>query len=384
LARQGLAAPLGGDLASLVAATGWLRTLGGVEPYLALLARRPGLTLAEADAAFASRELQVLPCVRGCTYVVPRAQAGVALRYAALLARRRIERDLEKVEVPPSELAALQAEIRRVLGQGGRSVEALRAALPPGLVRSLGALGKAHGLSSALPAALRLLEFDGRVSRHPESRVDAERYEWREVDGDVFAGTPAEDDVAGLTEALLGWYLRWAAPAGLDEFVAWTGGSKRDARAAAERLGAREVEVEGLGPALSVDDREDRLDPDAVHVLASQDNYGGLRAGVRSIVDPSNHHRPAGSFGRRTSTFGEATTADGRFVIRGGLVVGLWEYDAQAKRARYGCWDPAHRSPAADRAVEKLGEFLTQGFGHGRLYSLDNAAEQQKRLAALP
>jgi hypothetical protein len=388
LACQGLAAPLGGAPAALVERTGWLRTLGGAEGYLALLARAPGMSLATMDAALQADDLQVLPAARACMYVLPRAHAALGLRVAASLSRKRLLRDFEKVEVPPAEQTAVQAAVLDVLAAGPRSTDALRAALPAGTIRSLGELGKKHGISSTLPAALRLLELDGRIHRRPVTRIDSERYAWHLPTGDIFAGAPAESDAVGLAEALLRVFLAQFGPATLDEFVEWSGMAKREARAGAERVAAQTVAIESLGAALvlpgTLPPTPPEPDPDHVVFLASLDNYVVVRAGARLLADAEHHTRPIGTFGTRGQTLGEARMADSRFVVRGGRLVGLWEYDPDTKHVVWGCWNPrdTHASMAAH--AQRVGAFLREQLGHGLVFSLDSVGEQRKRLAALP
>src|SRR5437764_15417287 len=60
-----------GTLAEMLGASGWLRTLGGADVYLAARARRPGMTRADLDAVVAKDALVVRPAARGCIYLVP-------------------------------------------------------------------------------------------------------------------------------------------------------------------------------------------------------------------------------------------------------------------------------------------------------------------------
>src|SRR5687768_904400 len=69
--KQGLAGTTKGSVASVVGSTGWLRTLGGTDAYLAARARKPKLKRADLDAALVSGALRVVPAARGCIYVVP-------------------------------------------------------------------------------------------------------------------------------------------------------------------------------------------------------------------------------------------------------------------------------------------------------------------------
>src|SRR5437762_11327987 len=73
LLRQGLKTAGSGPVDQVIARSGWLRTLGGADVYLAARARRPAMTRAELDAAVADGRLKVSMAVRGCIYLVPAA-----------------------------------------------------------------------------------------------------------------------------------------------------------------------------------------------------------------------------------------------------------------------------------------------------------------------
>src|SRR5262249_52425727 len=82
-ARAGLARPPPGPPDDVVARPGWLRTLGGVDVYLAARARVPGLPRGALDALVADSRLRVIPAVRGCVYLVPADHVPLALAVAA-------------------------------------------------------------------------------------------------------------------------------------------------------------------------------------------------------------------------------------------------------------------------------------------------------------
>src|SRR5262245_23148738 len=94
-ARQGLATPVKGKVEEVGAATGWPRTLGGSDVYLAVRARVPGLKRRVLDDAVQASRLQVIPAVRGCIYLVPRAEVPLLLRVAEEQYRPRSERELQ-------------------------------------------------------------------------------------------------------------------------------------------------------------------------------------------------------------------------------------------------------------------------------------------------
>ena len=78
-AHAGLESP-SATPADAARAAGWARTLGGIDAYVALKARAPGLGRADFDAALAAGDVRISPAVRGCIYLVPGDQAPLALK----------------------------------------------------------------------------------------------------------------------------------------------------------------------------------------------------------------------------------------------------------------------------------------------------------------
>src|SRR5687768_8224822 len=84
---QGLPPSPKTNVKTILERTGFIRTLGGVEAYVALHARIPDLARADVDAAIDRADAQVLPAARGCMYVVPRREAAACLMLASELGR---------------------------------------------------------------------------------------------------------------------------------------------------------------------------------------------------------------------------------------------------------------------------------------------------------
>ncbi|HKB16078.1 MAG TPA: crosslink repair DNA glycosylase YcaQ family protein, partial [Planctomycetota bacterium] len=274
---------------------GFVRTLGGIDVYLAVRARVPGLSRADLDRAVDRHEAQVLPSVRGCIYLVPRRDAAVALRAADLLSRGRAEREHQKAGIKPGEVAKVAQAVLAALKKAGPSTtDALRRALPGGVVRSLGEAGKKVGISSPLPPALRLLEFEGKVERTLEGgRLDTERYLWRAAARSPFEGARVPEDPIDLWARLGEIFFRAAGLGTLKSFAEWAGISLRDATAAAGKLPLASVSIEGVEDPHLVLETERRAlletkgTDGAVSFLPFEDNLLALRGGPAILVDPA-------------------------------------------------------------------------------------------------
>lgn len=391
VSRQGLAASQQGTLGEVVARTGWLRTLGGVDAYLALRARVPGLPRQAADAASEALALRVLPAVRNCIYLVPAVHADLALATAAAAFRPRTEREVEKAGATWAEVEACAAAVLEQLGEPA-TTDALRRLLPPGTVRSLGEAGKKVGLSSVLPAALRHLELSGRVERTLEGgRLDTERYLWRRAAGPAPSGALFAEDAAARDSELLRLFLSWSGPATLKEFAAWSGVSSRDAAAASRLLDLRAVAVEEHAPdalvlAADLPALLEAPQPRGARLLSFEESLLVAHGGPRLLAAPEDHGRPLDAWGTaKASTLGTATHVSQRTVLVDGRVAGYWELDADAGRVVTGLFRPL--PPRARDEVAALAEstarFLLEQVGHARSFSLDTDEGVRRRARAV-
>ncbi len=377
--HQGLAAP-GASVAQVIGSTGWIRTLGGVDGYLALRARLPALSVQALHAAVEARELQVLPAARGCIYVVPREQGALALSLARDLSARTGARVQQKAGVVAGELQQLGLAVVEALGEGALGTAALRKALPAGAVRSLGEQGKKVGVTSTLPPALRRLEFAGRIYRRPvQGRLDHERYLWR-LSGSVEVDErPAEERYADVVRLVVGWF----APSTITEISEFTGLGKRVVRAAVQAAGAVPVAVEEhAAEAFILPEQLDRLHepaPGGACLLPGLDNLLTWHGGPRHFVHPADLERPVAPWGpRRGGTWSSVKHALTRVVLAEGRVSGLWEYDPDSGEVVVGPYTsglPAGAPPEAERVAT----FLREQVGHGRAFSRDKDEHLRRR-----
>lgn len=370
---------------AVVARTSWPRTLGGIDVYLSLRARAPGLGRAAIDAAVADQRLQVVPAVRGCIYVVPRAEVGLVLRIAEEQWRPRTERELVKAGSSMAEAEELAVALIEALRSGPLGTDALRRALPKGTVRSLGEAGKKIGMSSVLPVALQLLEFRGTVERTlPGGRMDSERYEWRLTETSPFAGADVPADSAGRLTRLARIFFRGAAPATVKEFAEWAALSQREARAAIESAGLVPVAVTGHADEAFCFD-EDLTAPEpsrAVRLLSSQDSYLTDHGGPAPLCDPAQHGRAMPVWGStRGSTLGGAKYVSLRPVLIGDRLTGFWEYDPDRRQIAVGLFEQQPALPRILEAAESLGAFIRAELEHGRSFNLDTDDDLRQRAA---
>lgn len=387
--QQGLAGPMDATPVEVVERTGWLRTLGGADVYLALRSRLPALKRIEVDAAVGAGRLRLSPAVRGCIYLVPERDHALALRTADVLSRRRTARDLEKVGVEDAEIAAAGEAVVEALEAGPMTTRQVRAAVPDEAVRSLGEVGKKIGMSSTLPVTLRTLEFAGRIERVPlDDRLDHEQYVWRRpAVAPALDGLP--DDAAGLAGPLAEVFFGFAGPATLDEFVKWTGLTKGAAQKGMKAAGLVEVAIAGYAESAWVRAGDRAALEEAVEVeggvalLNFADNYLAVRSTPAAFADEAHAGRAASSWGRGQKPLGEAAYLHARAVLDGDRLAGSWAWDPDAEAVVAEPFDdlaPA-RAEALAAAAASLTAFLKDEVGHARSTSIDTAKSQRQRLA---
>lgn len=370
--RQGLDAP-GAGLEETLAATGPVRALGGADVYLSAAVRVEGLTPQDLDAAAARRDVQVIPAARGCMYLVPRVDVPLMLGVAHSLWARRNELDLEKVSCSPQEFQAVQDAVVATLADGAMTPTALRKALPDGVLRSFGPAGKKVGLSSALPPALRALEFAGLVERaHEDGRLDSERYVWR------VASAPLPPTPEDLHAALADRFFGFAAPATRDDFAAWSGVGKGACQAAIDKCDLVPVEIDGYAKLawLPPGDLE-RLDEPAstaIHLLSFHDNYITNHGGPGPISAPDHHELPCRQWGpKKHVPLGTVKHIFHRPILSGPELVGFWDFhpdDRDVVWTTLAAPSPA-LADAINDAAARTGSFLRDEVGHGRSYPMD-------------
>ena len=390
-ARSGLATPLSGDPDEVIARTGWVRTLGGADVYLAARARVPGLSRRALDGLVEQSRLRVIPAVRGCIYLVPAAHAPLALAVAEAAWRPRAEREVEKAGATWQEVEEVARAVTSVLARGPATPDQLRKGLAPGAVRSLGERGKKIGMSSVMPTALRDLELRGVVERTLEGgRLDTERYVWRAASADAGWSAPhVPDDAVDRWAELARIFVGHAGPARLEDFAGWAGLPLRDARAGLERARLAPVAVEGFGDAFVVEEDvaalERPAEPSArVAMLSFEDGFLVAHGGPRWVVDPGHWWTPIriwGGSGR--GTLGDAAHVQTRTFTVGDQLAGIWEMDPDAREVLWAPFATVPREERAeiDRLASETAAFLREEIGHARSFSLDTDAEVRERAA---
>jgi hypothetical protein len=372
--RQGLDGSLAGaDPATVLASSGWARSVGGANPYLTLFART-GVSRVDVDAAVANLAIHELPSARGCTYVLPAADFGLALQVGQGAPEAEVAR-VAKLGVPRAELDRLCAEVLDAVAGGPLDPAGLRNVLGDA-VRNLGEAGKKVGVTTTLPVALGLLQASGELRRVPvDGRLDQQRYSY----------TRWQAPASGLTDEqarveLVRRYLGWTGGATLAHVRWFTAFSARDAKAALASL--EPVELAGGVLALPEDAKAfaEFSPPSRPHysLVAGIDGIVLLCRDLPSLLDPGDLERAAP--GER-DTLGAQKDLPHHAIIDRGRVVGLWQYDVDGQRIAW--WTFGAADAALRTEVERTEAYIRDQLGDARSVSLDSPKSRAPRIAAL-
>lgn len=373
--KQGLDGRLQGAApATVLAETGWARGLGGVAPYLSLHARA-GISREAADAAVSALDIHELPAARNCTYVVPAADYGVALKAGAGFSTD--VKTVGKLGVPESEIQQLCAKVETALAKGPLEPDAIREAVGSA-VRNLGEEGKKKGVTTTLPVALGVLQTEGRIRRISlNGRFDQQRYKYAVWKPSPLARTKlsAEQTATELARR----FFRWIGPAALSDFQTFSGWSQRVAKAAIEPLRLQAVEGDLL---LLPEDRDafEAFQPPKsadCRLVAGIDGIFLLRGGAPSIVDEADQKRIAAL---DLKGYGPSDLI-GHMIVDRGRMVGIWEYNPESESIVYLPF--IARNKDLEKAVARTQQFIRDQLGDARSFSLDSFKSRAPRLAAL-
>src|SRR5205814_337043 len=154
------------------------------------------------------------------------------------------------------------------------------------------------GMSSALPIALRDLEFEGKLERTLEGgRLDTERYAWRVPKKNPFDGAKLPGDAADRNARVAKLFFRWTGPATADDFRAWTCLGAKETKAALEKLPLAPIGVDGYSDKALVLEEDLAILKQAAEAsstiafLSFEDYYSTSHGGPAVLADPKHHAR---------------------------------------------------------------------------------------------
>src|SRR5438270_4500650 len=143
------------NLLDLIKSIGWVYSPGCSTPYLSLWARTPSFKAEDLNRlVFDERKLIQLETLRGCTMLVPRDQASVALRIRTRTFTELAKQARQQMPINEIEMERLKSYILKTVQSASRTPEQIQQAAPPSLVRDFGPDLKRIGLTNSLSLAI--------------------------------------------------------------------------------------------------------------------------------------------------------------------------------------------------------------------------------------
>jgi len=382
--RQFLDRPFGSNkLLDLINSIGWIYSPGCSTPYLSLWARLSSFKTEDLDKlVFDERKLVQLETLRGCTMLVPRNQAAVALRIRPRTYTELAKQVRQQMPVTDAEMDKLKTKLIQELEGGTRTSSQLDAAVPRTLIKDFPPELKRIGFINSLSLALNLLKEEGRIIKiQTRKRLDSTEYSYILLsqllpDVDPFAMRNNE-----AWARLAAQYFKAESPARSKDFAWWAGINVTDAIKGIEEVKPKLV-------AIAIDGSKDEYlipepDVDEFYRFSPEDSPSNLipyrdtyLKGQREIVDRflgvEHADKPFSRWKGKLINDPIAT------VVRNGQVVGVWEWNESTRNVDLLLFEttPKPVEKALRKRAADLADFIRKDLGQTRLHGLDFGPHQ--------
>ena len=371
------------SLLDLINAIGWIYSPGCSTPYLSLWARLSSFKTENLNKlVFEDQKLVQLETLRGCTMLVPRSQAAVALRIRPRTYTELAKQARSMMPVSDAEMDKLKTRLIQELEQGSRTTAQLQQAIPRPLMKDFGPELKRIGFINSLSLALNLLKEEGRIIKiQSRRRLDSTEYSYillshllPEVDPFAMRNNEAWARLAAQ-------YFKAESPARARDFAWWAGINVTDAIKGIEEVKPRlvPITVEGskdeyLLPESDLDDFYNFSPEDSPsNLIPYRDTY---LKGQREIVDRflrvEHADKPFSRWKGKLINDPIAT------IVRNGEVVGVWEWNESTENVDLILFENPPK--AVEKAIRKrasaLADFIRTDLGQTRLHGLDFGPHQ--------
>src|SRR5947207_61049 len=123
------------NLLDLIRSIGWIYSPGCSTPYLSVWARTPSIKAEDLHKlVFEDHKLIQLETLRGCTMLVPREQANVALRIRPRTFTELSKQARQQMPVSEADMEKLKSAVLKVLHSTPKTMEQIHHAVPANLV----------------------------------------------------------------------------------------------------------------------------------------------------------------------------------------------------------------------------------------------------------
>ena len=382
--RQFLDRPFGSkNIVDLIKSTGWIYSPGCSTPYLSLWARMSPFRAEDLNRlVFDDHKLLQLETLRGCTMLVPRDQANIALRIRTRTFTELSKQARQQMPITDAEMEKLKGAILKSLHSGPKTSEQLQQMLPPDLIRDFGADLKRIGLTNSLSLGINLLKEEGKVlKQQSKRRLDIMDYSFVLTSSILPEADPFSLRLEEACAQLANQYFKAEAPARAKDFAWWAGINVTDAIRGGGEIKPKLVPVSVEGTADEFLISESELDdffafePQdfVINFIPYRDTYlKGQREILNRFISSEHADKPFSRWKGKLINDPLAT------IIVNGRVVGVWEWSEDGDDIDLLLFDSIAKS--AERAIHKraseLAGFIRSNLGEVRLQGVDYGPHQ--------
>jgi len=368
----------------LIKSIGWLYSPGCSTPYLALWARMSSFKTDDLNKmVFGDNKLIQVETLRGCTMLVPRDQAVVAMRIRSRTFTELAKQARQYITVSEPEMEKLKGAVLKSLQSTPKALDQIQAAVPSNLVRDFGPDLKRIGLTNSLSLAINLLKEEAKLLKiQTRKRLDSTEYSFVLTSNILPEADPANLRFEEACIRLASQYFKAESPARIKDFAWWSGINVTDAIKAAAEVKPKlvTIAVEGTKDEFLIAEADiDELmafegSPETINFIPYRDTF---LKGQREIVDrfvPVRHaDKPFSRWKGKLINDPLAT------IVRDGQVIGVWEWNEDRDEIEYLLFDTA-AAKAVEKSVRKrsgeLAAFIRTNLGEIRAHSLDYGPHQ--------
>jgi len=382
--RQFLDRPFGSkNIVDLIKSTGWIYSPGCSTPYLSLWARMSPFKAEDLNRlVFDDHKLLQLETLRGCTMLVPRDQANIALRIRTRTFTELSKQARQQMPITDAEMEKLKGAILKSLHSGPKTSEQLQQMLPPDSIRDFGADLKRIGLTNSLSLGINLLKEEGKVlKQQSKRRLDIMDYSFVLTSSILPEADPFSLRLEEACAQLANQYFKAEAPARAKDFAWWAGINVTDAIRGGGEIKPKLVPVSVEGSADEFLIGESELDdffafePQdfVINFIPYRDTYlKGQREILNRFISSEHADKPFSRWKGKLINDPLAT------IIVNGRVVGVWEWSEDGDDIDLLLFDSIAKS--AERAIHKraseLAGFIRSNLGEVRLQGVDYGPHQ--------
>jgi hypothetical protein len=372
------------DIIDLINTIGWVYSPGCSTPYLACWARMSSFKIEDLNRlVFDDRRLVQLETLRGCTMLVPKSQAEIALKIRTRTFTELSKQARQQMPISEANMEMLKGAVLKALQSGPRTTEQIRETVPPALVKDFGPDLKRIGLTNSLTLAINLLKEEGKlIKQQAKRRLDVAEYSLVLTSSILPQADPFNLRMEVACAQLAAQYFRAESPARVKDFAWWAGINVTDAIKGANEVKPKlvPISVEGTKDEylIAETDFEDFLafEPSelAINFIPYRDTY---LKGQREVVDrfvPAEHaDKPFSRWKGKLINDPLAT------IVHDGRVIGVWEWNEDEEEVDLLLFDSSISKPVMKlvrKRADELADFIRNNLGDVRLQGLDYGPHQ--------